>query len=278
MGETCVPKNPQRVAAIFHVTLGNLLSLGIKPIASSVIDIENPFPDYLKDKVEGIEILGSQNEPNVEKILMLKPDLILVWQNMQAIYPILSQISPTAIVPWRGPSAWKDHVEFVAQALGKEEESKQVWQHYYQRIDELKISLGNRYQNKEISVVAPSIHWGFFIQAQNSFAGSILKDVGLKRPKLQDVNTSSGYVTFHSVENLEMIDDDILFVLTYKDDQKEAFQKILNQPLGKRLKAVQQGKVYFVDTLAWNGSNLLAADVVIDDLYKYLINTPENTQ
>ncbi|MFQ4144489.1 iron-siderophore ABC transporter substrate-binding protein [Chlorogloeopsis sp. ULAP02] len=274
MGETCVPKNPERVATIFHGTLGNTLALGVKPIASSVVDMQNPFPAYLKDKVKGIEILGSQNEPNLEKILMFKPDLILVWQNIQAIYPLLSQISPTAIVPWRGPAAWREHFEFVTKALRKEAEAQQAWKHYYQRIDELKLALGSRYQNKEISVVVPSIHWGFFIQAKNSFAGSILNDLKLPRPKLQDVNTSSGYVTFTSEEELGMIDGDIIFVLTSKNDEREAFEKILQKPLGKRLKAVQRGHIYFVDTLAWIGSNLLAADVVIDDLFKYLINAP----
>jgi iron complex transport system substrate-binding protein len=273
-GETCVPKNPERVATIFHVTLGNALSLGTKPIASSVIDMDNPFPAYLQNKVEGIKLLGSQNEPNLERMLMLKPDLILVWQNIQAIYPLLSQISPTAIVPWNGPAAWREQVEFVGRALGKEEEAQQAWKHYYQRIDKLKVALGNRYQDKEISVVVPSIHWGYFIQAKNSFVGSILDDLGLKRPKLQSVNTASGYIIFNSEEELEMIDGDIIFILTSKDEEREAVEKTLHKPLGKKLKAVQQGRIYFVDNLTWAGSNLLAADFVIDDLFKYLVNTP----
>jgi iron complex transport system substrate-binding protein len=37
---------------------------------------------------------------------------------------------------------------------------------------------------------------------------------------------------------------------------------------------VSLGK-YLVDYSAWRGYNILAADAVIDDLYKYLVNTPE---
>ncbi|MUL35141.1 ABC transporter substrate-binding protein [Gloeocapsopsis sp. AAB1 = 1H9] len=275
MGETCVPKNPERIATIAPVTLGNALTLGVKPIATGVIDVQNPFPEYLKDKIEGIEVLGSQFEPNLERILVLKPDLILAWENVQAIYPLLSQISPTVIVPWNGQAAWQEQFEFVAKALGKEEEAQQAWKHYYQRIDELKVALGSRYQDKEISIIGPSIPWGYFILAKNSFVGSILNDLGLQRPKLQDVNTSTGYITLRSEENLEMMDGDILFVATHENEQREAFEKVLQKPLGKRLKAVQQGHVYFVDSpLTWNGSNLLAADAVIDDLYEYLVNAP----
>lgn len=272
MGRTCVPKNPQRVATIFHATLGNVLSLGIKPIASSVIDIQHPFPAYLHNQVKDIELLGSQNAPNLERILMLKPDLILVWQNIQAIYPLLSQISPTVIVPWYGPAPWREQIEVITKVLGKEEQAQKIWKHYYQRVNELKTVLGKRYQNKNISVVSPSSQWGFFIQAKNSFAGSILSDIGLQRPKLQDINTRTGYITFQSEENLKMIDADIIFVLYFRKEDKQAFEETLQTPLGKNLKVVRQGRIYYVDGLSWNGGTLLAADAVIDDLYKYLVN------
>lgn len=276
MGETCVPKNPQRVATVFHVTLGNALVLGVKPIASSVIDdIQNPFPEYLQNQVGEIKLLGSQNEPNLERILMVKPDLILAWQNIQTIYPLLAKISPTVIVPWHGSSAWREQFEVVAKALGKEEEAQRAWKHYYQRIEELKLALGSRYEDKEISIVTPYMPWGYFLDAKNSFVGSILNDLGLKRPKSQDVNTSNGSILFKSEEQLEMIDGDIMFVATHQKEGREAFEKVIQKPLGKKLKAVQQGHIYFVDSpYTWNGSNLLAADAVIDDLYKYLVNTP----
>jgi iron complex transport system substrate-binding protein len=274
MGETCVPNQPQRVVTIFYGILDNALSLGVKPIASSVLDTRNQFPAYLKNQVDGIAPVGSQNAPNLEKILMLKPDLILVWENIQAIYPLLAQISHTAIVPWRGTAAWREHFEFIAKALGKEEEAQQLWKHYYQSIDELKTALGDQYRDKEISVVAATSQWGFFIQARNSFAGSILNDLGLKRPKVQDVDTTSGYVTFTSEEELEMLDGDIIFVMADTEEDRRAFEKIQQKPLGKKLKAIRQGNVYFVDGLTWLGPSLPVADMVIDDLEKYLVNTP----
>ena len=274
MGETCIPQNPKRVVTIFHGILGNALSLGVKPIASSVLDMQNPFPAYLKNQVDGIEQLGYQYEPNLERILKLKPDLILVWENIQAIYPLLAKISPTAVVPWRGSVAWREHIEFVAKALGKEKEVQQGWKHYYQRVNELKVALGTQYQDKEISVFSPTSQWGFFVDAKNSFSGSILNDLGLKRPKLQDVNISSGYITFTSEEELEIINGDIMFVTVDREEDRKAFEKIIQKPLGKKLKAVQQGHVYYVNGLPWLSSNFLAADVVLDDIEKYLVNTP----
>lgn len=276
MGETCVPNNPQRMVTIFHATLGNVLRLGMKPVGASVLNPEVPSPKYLNKEVGGIEWVGSQVEPNLEKILMLKPDLIMVFENIKAIYPLLSKIAPTVVTPWRGPSAWRDQIEFVAKALGKEQETEQAWSAYYQRVNALKAALGDRYQNQTISVISPSIHWGFFIQAKNSFAGSILQDLGLQRPKSHDVDTPSGYVMFSSHENLDLIDGDILFVMIQEDEEgKKAFEALLQTPLGKHLKAVQQGHIYFVDSLAWLGSNFLAADIVLNDLEKYLVRQRE---
>ncbi|WP_414582663.1 ABC transporter substrate-binding protein [Scytonema sp. PCC 10023] len=276
IGETCIPKNPKRLVTISHFTLANALVLGVKPIGTTSVtnNMQDKFPEYLKSKIKGIEVLGTQNEPNIERILRLKPDLILGWEKVQPIYPLLSQISPTALGKWYGPASWQKHFDFVIEVLGKQEEARQAWNHYYQRIDELKTALNNRYQDKKISVVIPSSEWGFFIQTKNSFAGFILNDLGLQRPQLQDVNTSDGYIIFNSKEKLEMIDGDIIFVLTHKDDERKAFEEILQSPLGRRLKAVQQGRVYSVDGLTWIASNLLAADAVIDDLFKYLVNTP----
>lgn len=275
MGETCVPNNSQRVVTIFHGILGNAISFGVKPIASSTLPLEQPFPEYLGDRVVGIESVGLQNSPGLEKILIQKPDLILVWQNIQSIYPLLSKIAPTVVIPWHGPSAWQEHIEFVAKVLGKESEKQHLWKKYYQRIDELKVALSDRYQNKEISIVAPSSQWGYWIMAKNSFCGSIINDLGLKRPKTQDIDTEDGYLHFTSEEHLEMVDGDIMFALLYNEEDRKAFEKTLQTPLGQKLKAVQQGHIYFIeDGLPWNGATFLAANVVLDDLYKYLVNPP----
>lgn len=273
-GKTCVPNVPQRVVAIFHATLGNVLYLGTKPVGATTISAEIPFPSYLGQKTEGVELIGSQTEPNLEKILMLKPDLILVPETLRAFYPLLSKISPTVIVPWHGQFAWREHIEFVAKVLGKEKESEQAWKNYYRKINALKAVLHNQYQTQTISILSPSIDWGFFILAKNSFPGSIVNDLELQRPKTQNIDTPSGYIMFNSEENLDMIDGDIMFVLSEGDKERKAFEELLQKPLGKKLKAVQQGHVYFVDSSAWFGSNFLAADVVLDDLYRYLSNLP----
>ncbi|PIG91155.1 ABC transporter substrate-binding protein [Gloeocapsopsis sp. IPPAS B-1203] len=274
MGYTCVPNNPQRVVTLSPLALGNALVLGIKPIGSNnLVYWGERLPTYLGNKTEGIETLGTEEQSNLEKILSLKPDLI-VGNNLyhEAIYPLLSNIAPTALHHFQGNIIWRDVFNFMAEVLGKQDIAQRTWNRYYQRIEELKLALGDRYQDKTISV-----SWFYFgrigSNVKNSFDGSILNDVGLKRPASQDVTTDYGYIDF-SEEELEKSDGDVMFVMSFTDNDEQALKQLQQRPLWNQLKAVQQNQVYFVDQLTWTGGNLLAADAVIDDLYKYLVNTP----
>ncbi|MBW4642745.1 MAG: iron-siderophore ABC transporter substrate-binding protein [Goleter apudmare HA4340-LM2] len=270
MGETCVPLNPQRIVTFSLPTLGNALTLGVKPLGSTFIDMLGE-DTYLEGKVEGINSLGISS-PNLEKILLLKPDIIIGWNAERQFYPLLSKIAPTVLFDFRLDKTWRDLFDFVTQVLGKQEAAQQAWEHYNQRVEKLKIALGDRYKNKEISIVflAPGV---IFSEAKNSFPDSIMQDVGLKRPKAQNAIVPHTQLYF-SIEELEKADGDIMFVGTLNDDSQKFLEELKQKPLWKHLRAVQQNHVYSINYLTWRGGNLLAADAVINDLFKYLVNTP----
>jgi iron complex transport system substrate-binding protein len=274
LGETCVPNQPQRVVALDVPTLGDALALGIKPIASIVYFDDSP--PYLEKHLESIENLGKAEQPNLEKILALKPDLILgIKYSTELVYPQLSQIAPTVIDDWEGYPSWRDHFDFVAEVLDKTEEAKQVWENYHQRITSLKSALGNRVQDLEISFV--HICCGTIdIDLKNSFNGSILSDLGVSRPLSQAVPIAGG-ITSLSEERLMDIDGDILFLATDGEESSQKLESLKQNPLWKTLRAVQQNRVYPVNYPTWRGGNPLAADAVIDDLFKYLVNHAQPT-
>ncbi len=272
MGETCVPNNPQRLIALSRFTLANALVLGVKPVGSTS---DYKFPPYLKDQIVGIDEVGGMYEPNLEKILLLKPDLILGLEFVRSSYPLLSQIRPAVLGKWDGgTSSWQEHFDFVAEVLGKQDTAKKAWERYYQKIEQLKTDLNNRYQNAEISVLEIGGDGGIYIDETDSFASSILNDAGLQRLKTQVGMLPSKLI---SEEKLKEIDSDIIFafISNYSfSESRQAFEALQQKPLWKKLKAVQNGQVYAVDREVWIGSNFFAADLVIDDLYKYLVNTP----
>jgi iron complex transport system substrate-binding protein len=266
-GETCLPKVPQRTIAISQFTTGNVLSLESKPIAvaSALSDLESS-PAYLQSYLGNAIELGSQYQPNLEKILKLKPDAIVGWAPVRTIYPLLSRISPTALGAWKGPQSWREHLEFVSRVLGKEDLLKKSWDAYATRMKALKSTLAPKYRGKTVAVISLD---GNSITSwlDNSFSGSILRDAGLTRLASQRaVSPAKDRIRNFSVEKLDQLDADIIFVQAFRSRDRQHFDKLTQGSLWQKLKAVRQGKVYMVDGFAWVGSNLIAIDVVINDL------------
>ncbi|MGM3307806.1 ABC transporter substrate-binding protein [Anabaena sp. WFMT] len=271
MGETCVPIHPQRVITLSSCTLGNVLALGVKPIGTTnEVYVEGNSLSSINGKTEGIKLLGL-SQPNLEATLLLKPDLIIGVDWFKPIYPLLSKIAPTVLGEIDFIS-WQRHLNFVAESLGKQDVEEALWKRYYQRIEQLKQALGTRYQGKKISFVTVG-RGEIYIDSKNSFPGSIISAALLQRPAAQNLDSTYGAFPI-SLEELQKADGDILFVTTFSKTGNEFLAKKQQEPLWKTLKAVQENHVYYVDFMAWAGTNMLATDVVIDDLFKYLVNTP----
>jgi iron complex transport system substrate-binding protein len=281
MGETCIPLHPQRVVTLWISTLRTTLALGIKPVASTYIPGE-PFPKHLQDQVDSVEFVGTVNEPNLEKILRLKPDLILANSRLQNIYQQLSYIAPTVVMNLPSPPpSWMEQLEDLAKILQKKKVRQQLINEYWQRIEKLKFALGtsagfskeNSRSQIQVSVATLSPGYGIWAYGAKHPVSILLNDIGLQRPPSQkgDFDVTSAI----SEENLSDIDGDVIFFLYWGNkDANKALESLQQKPLWQQLKAVQKNRVYFVDGAHWYGFDILAMNAVMDDLFKYLVNTP----
>lgn len=270
-GETCIPNNPKRVVVLGVATLGDALALGVKPVGTILYFNKSNAPPYLEGKLEGIPTVGRGNQPNLETILSLNPDLIIMMNQNQGSYDKLSQIAPTVVDDWFGYADWKDHFNFVARALGKSEKAEEVWANYEQRIEKLKVALPDNYEEIEVSFIRVCCG-RLATDVKNSFSGQILDDIGFSRPPAQDTETKGGLM-FFSEELITDMDGDVIFVVVDREDKdaEKMFEKLKQNPLWNKLEVVQKGKVYPVNLPTWRGGNPLAADAVTDDLFKYLV-------
>jgi iron complex transport system substrate-binding protein len=273
MGSTCIPRNPQRVVTLRPDTLANSLALGIRPIASAYVP-GFPLPKYLQGKVDRIESVGGLNTPDIEKILRLKPDLIVSHSNLQgSIYKHLSYIAPTIVlnVPYPPPS-WKAQLEELAQVLDKEEVSQQLMDEYWQKVEKLKQALGEHRKIIEVSIANTASESGIWSYGEKHFSGTVLNDVGLQRPESQ--RGDFFYIENISKENISDINGDVLFFVSWeRENDKNTLEKLKQSPLWRQLKVFQRNQVYFVGT-HWHYSDIFAINAILDDLYKYLVNTP----
>lgn len=283
MGETQVPVNPQRLITLDTNLLATALVLGIQPVGSVAwTDLNgqtglDPIKPYLDDHAQELTVLG-YSDVNLEKVLLVKPDLILGNHHYKAIYEQLSQIAPTVLYDYTEDSGrWEALTRFAAQVLGKSQEAEKLLSHYYQRVQELRQRMGvgvaspeeNRASNIQVSVISPDSN-GVSLIHKGLLAGSVLEDVGLSRPPEQD---KDGFQSFVSFESIPQMDGDVIFVVSYVDkDSLDLVNQLKNKPLWSQLEAVKQGKVYLVDAQHWKGTDIVRANLILDDLFKYLVD------
>jgi iron complex transport system substrate-binding protein len=273
IAEVQVPVNPQRLVTLHGTALESVLALGEKPVGTTFNGDRDRQPDFLKDKLNDVTNIGSFEEPNLEKILLLKPDLILDLDTA-SIYSLLSKIAPTIVTEYNPANSWQPNLKIYAEALGKPELAQEIIANYYDRLENFKAEIKKK--GKPITVSVIRIYpQGITFYQPDSFCGSILKDAGLSRPPLQN---KEGGQQLISQELISEADADIIFYWAYGDDYSSKSDRIQNSleqfksdPLWQQLNAVKQGKVYQVPDY-WIGYGPLAANAVIDDLYKYILN------
>lgn len=267
MGKTCVPLNPKRVVVLKE--LDNVLALGVKPVGAVTLD-QGRFIDYLAQQAQGIENVGTYSQPNLEKILLLKPDLILgnTWDGKD-VYDKLARIAPTVFVDTNDNRLWKTWFQKTAEALGKTPEADKLLQNYEQRVQRLKQAIGDRLPNTQISVVN---FWqnNVRIYMNQSFSGLILQEVGLPRPPAQNKDKLWERM---SLELIPRMDGDVIFLLL-GDHNTSTLTQFQQHPLWSQLKPVKENKVYEVDSYIWvAGWGMTAANLVLDDLTQHLVES-----
>jgi iron complex transport system substrate-binding protein len=273
MGETCVPLNPQRVIALDPFSVENMLALGIEPIGFAMASDWLEDRDYLRDKLSGIEMIGDFYQPNLEKVLSLKPDLILGTTGDEASYSKLAQIAPTVLFKFESSGQWKEILMHNAETLGVKNVADQLMKAYDDRLDNFRDQIGRDVLDQLTVSIVRITDSGVAPYLSNSFCSKILEDAGLKLI----LNPGRDDDWLISKERISELDADVMFVWSYgyqpelAQEEQTISALIKTDPLWQSLKSVQQGNAYAVPSY-WIGSGILSANAVIDDLFKHLVD------
>jgi len=267
MGKAEIEGTPKRVVVLDTGELDSAMSLGVTPVGS-VEAIEGfGLPSYLEGTGK-IENVGTIEEPNVEKIAALEPDLILSSKlRHEQIYDQLNQIAPTVFTETTGVT-WEENFEKHAEAMNRTDEAKKIMSAYEDRLEDFRNTMGNRLDETEVSVVR-FLPGETRIYQKESFIGTVLEDAGLPRPPAQNVDEFA--ILNASEETIPDMGGDAIFVTVYGTEDETTKERITSDPLWRKLEAVREGRVYEVSDDLWMlGIGPTAARGVLDDLEKHL--------
>lgn len=267
LGKTCIPIEPQRVIALDPRYLADpLLNMGVKPIGIAIYNErggKTSTAGLSVDEVETMENVGDPSLPSLEKIVMLKPDLILGLDIFhEKIYKLLSAIAPTIIINYDNES-FKRNFTHIAQILGREKNAEAALTQYQNRIKKLQERLGKNLNRINVATIF-YYHGTFASMADESTCAQIFTDLGLRH---KTTGSKASPNDIFSIEEIHKYDADILFIVN-ADYQSPSFY--LEHPLISSLKVVQNGQAYVVDSDIWTGNGLSGVNQILDDLFEYL--------
>ncbi|WP_234346807.1 ABC transporter substrate-binding protein [Halomonas sp. G11] len=273
-----LPSTPQRIVTLYQGATDSAVALGITPVGVVESWLEKPMYRYLRDALSDVDYVGLETQPNLEKIAWLDPDLIVATRfRHERVLPILEKTAPTVVA---GPVFdFKASLSLIAEATGRENRARRLLREWDQRVADFRHKMrrsGLAWPQKAAVARFKSDHLRLY---SSGFAGSILSELGFQQP---DALKAQGWgMKLTSEENIPVINADVIFVILEPDDPAimENYRHWRSHPLWQRLDAVQNDRVFEVDTVNWiMGGGILAANAMLDDLYTHYDLTPSPSQ
>ncbi|MHB0776425.1 ABC transporter substrate-binding protein [Halomonas sp. WWR20] len=264
-GEVEVTDRPERVVTLYEGALDTALAAGVMPLAAVTTRGGEGVASYLQDWVDGIAIVGTSRETNIEAVVAQRPDVILASSLLpEEQYQLLSRIAPTLVPDSEAyqPDTWKEEARFFGQALGREAQVEEV----IGQVEQRALALSERHPQQSASLV----RWmpqGALVMSPMVFANTLLTASGFTVNDGGIVKKGRPHSDPLSLENLSRIDSDWLFLATLNEEGRDALEDAKSSPAFARLEVVEQERVVPVNGQLWtSASGPLAAQAILDDV------------
>ncbi|MGM9986170.1 MAG: ABC transporter substrate-binding protein [Bacillaceae bacterium] len=252
--EYTIPKNTERIVITGAMeAMEDAVVLEVEPVGA--ITVGGQFPEIYASVMKNTESIGEKQQPNFEKILELKPDVILGTTKFQdEVMQKLEKIAPTIQVSHIS-SNWEANLQLMAELTGKTDKADQILTDYKNNIEKSKTTLQEKLSDKK--VVAIRIRGGqMFIYPENIFFNAVLyNELGLNVPEEIKKAKAQEAVT---VEQLATVNPDYIFMQIQQSENQEnqnAFDEMKKNPIMQNINAFKDNQVFVnvVDPLLEGG-------------------------
>ncbi|KAA6447260.1 iron-hydroxamate ABC transporter substrate-binding protein [Bacillus swezeyi] len=273
-GDVEIPANPKRIVTDFYA--GELFSVGANVVGSGSWSFTNPF---LKDKLKDVTDLG--DPINVEKVMKLKPDLIVVMKDDN--YDKLSKIAPTVVVPYNTAKNIQETVKMFGDIAGAKEEADQFLADFEEK--------SKAAQKKITKVVDKNATFGIYentdkgklwVFNDNGGRGgqAVYNALGLKAPeKIEKDIIETGEMKEISLEVLPEYTADYMFVTDYNPNgDSKTLDKLKESSIWKNLDAVKNNRVFINDFNTFYPYDPISVSKQVDLITEMLVKRAEENK
>ncbi len=281
-GEVTLDEPAEKVVVLEWTYAEDLLAVGVQP--AGMADIES-YGDYVNIEPqldETVIDVGGRQEPNLEAIAEIDPDLIIgVDFRHTAMLEELERIAPTVIFnPYPEDESINLYEEMettfleIAKAVDKTEEAEQVLADLEKEYEEsaAEIEAANLETNDAILTLAysgpqaPEIR----VFTPNSMASIILDRIGLNNVHEPDQFEVFGSSTFN-VEGLVQYED-ANYLYTVPDEDNIYENQLAGNAVWENLNFVEEGRTYDLGADTWLYGGPLSAETLMNQITDVMVN------
>lgn len=263
-GSLTINKEPKRVVALAFSFVDALAIAGVSPVGVADDGDKTRVIKSVRNLIDDWKSVGSRYQPSLEAISALKPDLIIADSGRHlSIYDDLSRIAPTLMLKSRGVTYHENLIEVqkIAKAVNRTKTVNLRLDKHNQLMSAFKKQLKseNTYQ---FAIITDK---GMWMHSPNAYAGSVIKELGLKSPFTETPKEAYLQTSF---EQLLKANPDWLYVGQYTETT--VFDKWKKNPLWNLLSAVKSNQLINTSANVWSlSSGILAAEEIAKELVEH---------
>lgn len=273
---------PQTIVVLEWTYAEDLLAVGVQPAGVADVGGYNTWVNVEPGLDDDVVDVGTRQEPSLESIAALEPDLIIGVQfRHEPVYDQLSSIAPTLLFnpyPEDRSITQLDEMEqtlmAIATAVDREDEGRQVLDDMHSHFDDAAAQIDalnlddddddDGDDDEEFSIAqaftsedTPQIR----MFTDNSMAVQILEGIGMEN-EWDGEYDAFGFNTV-GIEALTEVDDDFFFYVAQDDDNP--FEGAwADNPVWLDLDFVEDGEVFPLGGDTWLFGGPLSAQVLVD--------------
>ncbi|MBM7554277.1 iron-hydroxamate ABC transporter substrate-binding protein [Thalassobacillus pellis] len=235
-GPVEVPANPKRVV-VLSTYAGNVMALDVNLVG---VDSWSKMNPRFQEELKGVEEVSDQN---LEKIIELKPDLIIGLSNIKNVDK-LKEIAPTVTYTYGKLDYLSQHIE-IGKLLNKEEEARAWVEDFKQRAKEAGEKIRAEIGEDATVTVIENFEKQLYVFGDNWGRGTeiLYQEMGLKMPeKVKKMTSEAGFYAISPEVLPEYAGDYIVF--SKNPDTEASFQETETY---KNIPAVKNGNVIEVN-------------------------------
>ncbi|WP_099157864.1 ABC transporter substrate-binding protein [Virgibacillus ndiopensis] len=274
IGEQTIKGTPKKIVVLEWAYAEDLLALGIQPAGVADIDGYNKWVNVDKKFAESVKDVGTRQEPNLEAISRLNPDLIIAFKNShEQILDSLKDIAPTVMFDPYSEASSKDHYQNMvtdfkklAKIVDKEAEA------------EKELADLEQYMNKQKQRVADAgLEGSKYIVTQaytaqntpilrlftdNSIVSKVMNNLGFENAYQPDKFDKYGFseVTVEALQNFQK--ENLQFLYIVQKDNNIFANELKGNPVWENLSFVKAGNTHQLPGDTWTFGGVLSAKVL----------------